>query len=464
MLRMFRFVLLLASLCAAVDWVHPRCLAQELRVGGAIVDITPTKGEGHYRGISKGARDPLCARVLVLQQGDTKLGVVVLDVINVSMDLTGPARKLAAARTGIPEANIAVTATHTHCSPLHHNLLKPGQENSYAARVRDSIVQALAKAQAAARPATLHVVKALQKPAVSFNRRYHMKNGLVRMNPGLQNPDILRPEGPIDPELGILQFRDIRTGKPFAAFTNFALHLDTVGGNLYSADYPLYLHEFFEAQFGKDFVSVFGTGTCGDINHLDVLQPGPQGGHAKGYQSTRYIGGMLADTVRLHLNKLNKVKAMLAARREILPLELQACTDKELAWAQDPKAPPLYQERPFLQQFRRKKILSLAALRQQHGAKLPVEVQVFRLAPDTALVFLPGEIFVELGMSIKNASPLTNTLVIELANNNPAYIPTRRAFANGDYETINSRLVPGSGERMVQSAVRQLFDLDLARK
>jgi hypothetical protein len=82
-----------------------------------------------------------------------------------------------------------------------------------------------------------------------------------------------------------------------------------------------------------------------------------------------------------------------------------------------------------------------------------------RLGKETALTFLPGEIFVELGMSIKNASPFPNTLVIELANSSPAYVPTIRAFANGDYETVNSRLVPGSGEQMVQAAVKMLHSL-----
>jgi neutral ceramidase len=46
--------------------------------------------------------------------------------------------------------------------------------------------------------------------------------------------------------------------------------------------------------------------------------------------------------------------------------------------------------------------------------------------------------------------------VIELANNNPAYVPTLKAFANGDYETVNSRLEPGSGEKMVEAAVKLL--------
>lgn len=72
---------------------------------------------------------------------------------------------------------------------------------------------------------------------------------------------------------------------------------------------------------------------------------------------------------------------------------------------------------------------------------------------------LPGEVFVEHGLAIKKASPFRTTLVIELANDVPAYIPTRKALAEGSYETVNSRLQPGGGEMMVEAAVEILKQL-----
>jgi neutral ceramidase len=93
------------------------------------------------------------------------------------------------------------------------------------------------------------------------------------------------------------------------------------------------------------------------------------------------------------------------------------------------------------------------------GPSLDAEVQVFRLAPDLAVVLLPGEVFVDLGLAMKRASPFTHTLVIELSNDNPAYIPTEKAFAEGSYETVNSRIAPGGGERLVAEAVRLLKTL-----
>ena len=83
-------------------------------------------------------------------------------------------------------------------------------------------------------------------------------------------------------------------------------------------------------------------------------------------------------------------------------------------------------------------------------------MQAFKITDDFAIVGLPGEVFVELGLAIKAGSPFKTTLVIELTNSHIAYVPTREAFAEGSYETINSRLAPGGGEMMVESAIRLL--------
>ena len=88
-----------------------------------------------------------------------------------------------------------------------------------------------------------------------------------------------------------------------------------------------------------------------------------------------------------------------------------------------------------------------------------LEVQVFRLSRDVAVVGLPGEVFVDLGLAIKKASPFEHTLVIELCQDAPGYIPTKKAFAEGSYETVNSRIAPGGGEKMAEAAIRLLKEL-----
>jgi neutral ceramidase len=112
---------------------------------------------------------------------------------------------------------------------------------------------------------------------------------------------------------------------------------------------------------------------------------------------------------------------------------------------------------PFLDEV---KAYSIVALQSYEGSTLPLDVKVFRISDDVAIVTLPSEIFVELGLAIKAASPFKMTLVIELANDSLGYIPTKKAFAEGSYETVNSRVQPGVGEMLVETAIKLLKQLE----
>jgi hypothetical protein len=86
-------------------------------------------------------------------------------------------------------------------------------------------------------------------------------------------------------------------------------------------------------------------------------------------------------------------------------------------------------------------------------------VQVIALGDQLAWVGLPGEIFTEHGLAIKTASPFRYTVVSELANGSVGYVPNRKAYPEGAYEAESARCGPGSGEMMVDAAVRMLIDL-----
>jgi hypothetical protein len=113
-------------------------------------------------------------------------------------------------------------------------------------------------------------------------------------------------------------------------------------------------------------------------------------------------------------------------------------------------------ELSFIKQVQAYKIL---AREMRPGETIGLEVQVFRLGSDVVVVGLPGEVFVDLGLAIKRASPFATTLVIELCQDAPGYIPTKKAFAEGSYETVNSRIAPGGGEVMAEAAIRLLKEL-----
>jgi hypothetical protein len=113
---------------------------------------------------------------------------------------------------------------------------------------------------------------------------------------------------------------------------------------------------------------------------------------------------------------------------------------------------------PFLMECRVQKTLKLERLHKTSDS-WPLEVQVFRLSRDCAIVTLPGNIFSELGLAIKKGSPFPQTIVVQSANENPSYVPTSKAFTEGGYQVVNSYLECGAGEMLVEAAVRMLHEL-----
>jgi len=241
-----------ASLAAILLW-SVTAQDQPLQIGLAEIDITPPVGyrmDGYfYERLNTGQQDPLKAKALVLQQGGTRAAIVVCDLLGMPLSMSSEVRALASARTGIPAANIAITATHTHTGPLfagerarlfsEQAAAKFGTDPlaavKYPETLRDKLVEVIVTANGRVSPAAMEFVHA-EEDRVSFNRRYHLKDGTVRFNPGVLNSEIVQPAGPIDPDLPFLLFT--KDKKPVGSLTVFAMHLDTVGGTAYSADYP----------------------------------------------------------------------------------------------------------------------------------------------------------------------------------------------------------------------------------
>jgi hypothetical protein len=444
--------------------------AADLQAGLAVVDITPPvpyRMCGYFNErLSTGVHDPLCAKALVLRQGDRQLAMVYCDLVGVSADISIRAREAAEKKTGIAKDSILIACTHTHTGPLFRCALRdyfheqsiakhgsdPYEKVDYVAMICDGIAQAISRAQGALRPVSLSAGVA-NEPGLSFNRRFHLKDGSVVFNPGKLNPNIVRVAGPIDPEVGIVLVRDAADSRPLGSLTVFALHLDTLSGTLYSADFPYWLEQSLRENLGGSFVSLFGNGTCGDINHINFMSAHAQPG---GGPETKRIGQSLAARVNGEIPKLKAVaRPRLGVRTETVLAPLQKYSPEEIAWAKASMAKIGTDKLSFLDQVKAYKIMDL----QCKSDPLPIFVQAFRLSDDVALVALPGEVFVELGLAIKKASPFAQTMVVELAHDCPDYVPTRKAFAEGSYETVNSRIQPGGGEMAVEAAIRLLKQL-----
>jgi neutral ceramidase len=449
--------------------------AAEFQAGFAVLDITPPVGwrrAGSYTElVSTGVHDPLLAKAMVLSQGNTTVAVVGNDLCSVPRELTDRARRQASAKTGIPAANIVITATHTHGGPEYYGPLRnflharatkenagtdPCEPIDYQALLVERWTEVIVKAQAARKAATLSVVVP-QQPGIAFNRRFLMKDGSTGWNPGKLNTNVFRPLGPTDPDLPCVLVRDEISRRALGSFTVFAMHTAIYGGAPFGACFPGHLQTQLREQLhAPDFISLFGEGCAGDVNHIDIGSGDPQ----DGVTYPPVVGATLAATIKQALPLARPIAGgQLAMRSVTIQSPVRPLTDKEFDAAKTLMESLDHNGAPFLTVVDAWRKIFQHEFWAKHGGKLPEEIQAIRLDRDTAIVTLPHEVFVELGMAIKSGSPFRTTIVVSLANDLDFYIPTRRAFEEGHYEPTTCPLKPGCGELLVQSAITLLNKL-----
>ncbi len=434
-----------------------------LKAGFAKANITPTRptpmaGYYHER-LSSDTHDPLWAKVTVLDDSTARVAIVTLDLISTNVHMVRETRRAIEEQTGIKSNHVMISATHSHTGPM---LFNPSTESySRFGSSHDSSKQYMfelpGKIAAATKSACESLVPIQVTQATTlernlgFNRRFFMKDGTVGWNPGKRNPNIVREAGPTDDELNYLCFYN-EQNQLIALHANFSIHLDTVGGTLWSADMPYTFEKNLQEVYGEGLHVQYMTGCCGDVNHIDVRSSLAQ----KGDSEAARIGTRLASAVMRSFGDQQPIDgANLIVSKEDVMLSPRPHDEVEAQWARtimekanSPNMPP------FMDMVRAFRIFDT---QQQAGIDFQVEVSTITLGNDVAWVFLPGEIFVQLGMDIKSASPFRTTLIPELANGSIGYVPTRQAYPQGNYEVVSARCDVGCGEKLVDSAIAQLM-------
>lgn len=449
-----------SAFLAATSLFAAAALAGELKVGAAAVVITPPLGSamaGYYSPRhATGVHDDLLASALVIEQDGSKAAMVVCDLLTMPRSIVLEARERIQKETGIAGDRVMISATHTHTGPVlptgsSRDVALEGDTPELSQYVHDLprlIAQAVSEANTKLAPARVSAATGMEEH-VSFNRRYFMADGTVGWNPGKLNPKIVKPAGPIDPQVPVVYF-DSPQGVPIATYVNFALHPDTTGGTLLSSDYPGALRPLLARIKGPEMLTIFSNGTCGDINHINVNTRELQSGVGEAQR----IGTILAGEVLKTYAKLKPVTtASPQAASRVLELPLPVVTDEDVAKARKAAVTFGKNAPPFLERVNAYKVLDVAA---RQGKPLEAQVQVIALGNDLAWVALPGEIFVELGLEIKKASPFKETILVELADGSVGYVPTKRAYSEGNYEPTSARCAAGSGEQIAQCAIELL--------
>src|SRR5262245_5497907 len=246
---MIRCALLAALALVAAP---PALLGAEpkFRAGAAAVDVTPEKFPvvvncGFLEVSGASARDKLHARALVLDDGATKLAIVIVDSCMMPREFLDRVKELIAEELKIPTDRQLIAATHTHTAPAVMGCLGSDVDKNYPPFLERQIVAAVRQADANLVPAKVGwaVVSA---EGLTNNRQWVLRSDKVRndpfgnptvrsnMHPGYLHPDFVGPSGPIDPWLTVLSVRTA-DDKPLAVLANFSMHY--FGSTPVSADY-----------------------------------------------------------------------------------------------------------------------------------------------------------------------------------------------------------------------------------
>ena len=420
-----------------------------LKAGSATANITPPLGTripGGFRPrYAENVDDELFAKALVIDNGTTRIAIVTCDLIAIPEKVGDAAKARIADRCDIPAAHVMVNATHTHTAVAIADLLGVDEDTDYTEWVSLKIADAVELAVWRLQPARVGFAS-VDEERITFNRRWHMKDGTVRFNPGVNNPDLVKPTGTIDPELAMM-FVEADDGTPLSAVANFSLHyIGTDNGSALSADYFGHFDRLMRHYLGDTCVSLLWNAASGQINNTDFS--GRTKWTASGHQQAVKMANVVAGHFITEMQLMEMHDTLdLSGDLDTLTFQRKRITDEDLKVAEQLLSVPqvtddAYATGPFswvVGQPIPTALVDVYARECQRLAKLPTQmtapVQVIRLG-EAAIVALPGEVFVETGMNIKSKSSANPTFLVSLANGYIGYICTDKALTEeGGYET-----------------------------
>ena len=435
-----------------------------LSVGSGRVEVTPRKplflvGYPHVERISTGVHDPLYATALCLDDGGQAILLISVDIICLPHPFTGACREHLQEATGIPPEHILISCTHTHSGPVTQSMVSwnrdgvvPPPDEAYLDEVLEGIVGAGREAHASRQPAEI-AVASVDIEGVGRNR--------------------LDPDGPRDPQVGILYARRREDGSPLAVHMVYAMHPTVLheDSTVISGDFPGFARAVLEEALPGARVA-YHMGTAGNQSpRYDV--------RGQTLAEAERLGGRLGQAVLKRIQSLDAQDFSNAARvtgragRAEVPFRNfpslavagerydAAVAEYERLKAEGAPHGPVRTAECVT--FGAEEVMALAEAQASgelaaiHDAYRHAEVVVLQVG-NHALVGMPCELFVEYGLEIKRRAALPS-MVISLANGElQGYIVTPEAEQQGGYEAFNSMATAETGARLVNTALKLIAE------
>ncbi|MBE7034416.1 MAG: hypothetical protein E7406_09350 [Ruminococcaceae bacterium] len=442
-----------------------------LKAGFARVNINPPMGifvSGYFKDrFADGILDDLEANALAINLGDTTQLMINVDVAGIEQKISAEYREIINKATSVPTDNIFISCTHTHTGPEVNNEKLP-----FVSEYREFLGKRLADV-------ALFAVNDLKDAKmgygvgkaenVAFVRRFIMKDGSTKTNPGVNNPDIVRPVGQIDDSVNVIRFD--REGADTIVFVNFANHPDVVGGCKISGDWPALLRKNVE-KILDNTKCIFFNGAQGDINHVNVH---PKGGDlngmfidfddvARGYSHAQYIARVVTGGVLQVFDKVNyididsiegKLVTINVPSNKPTPAELPEAhriNDLHLAGKDS--------ELPYEGMMLTTVVAEAGRMVRLENAPDAFDMTLsgFRLGP-IAFVGIPGEPFNAIGRGLKETEGYDLIIPCCITNGYQGYFPMQDSYDEGGYEARSSNFKAGVGEFIIKEGKKLLNEL-----
>lgn len=443
-----------------------------LKAGFARVNITPPMGIpiwGYYKvRIADGVLDELESNAVALSCDDVSVLLITVDHCGLVKEVLDEFRAKISERTGVPTDAIFIHSTHTHNGPE----VSPNSTNPLINDYRDMLCKKVTDVAQFAlenvKPAKLGfgIGKAEN---IAFIRRYRMKDGTVKTNPGVNNPDIVSPIGQIDERVNVIRID--RENAETIIIANFGNHPDTIGGNKISGDWPAFTRRYVEKALDNT-KCIFFNGAQGDVNHVNVHPKGGDlnglfmdfDGCSRGYEHSKHLGRVVAGAVMQVYGKVEYINVeQIKYVQKLVDIPSNKPTPEEMPLAHkynDLHLAGKDDEIPYTAMMLTTVVADAARKVRLENAPdfFPLLFSAIKIG-DVAFMGIPGEPFTPVGTEIKNTEGYKLILPCCNTNAKEGYFPMIDSYKEGGYEARGSNYKEGTAEKIIEESKKILKEM-----